>query len=544
MVRKVQLFSDLLNQFLEKDEDIVAAIVSDEDGLMIAGEKRKKIDMEIVSFLTAVVNPMIERIRHEFAFKKFGTANFDTEDYRLLFISIDESTTLSIVLDIMAEIDRISPYAYFLAEKVAQILLLEEGDNYILSFPDFDVEGICKPPSNRISNQIYESRVNNNESYRFKFIIIGDHEVGKTSLIRRFVDNAFLHDYRATIGLNIISHEFEAFNNRIGLMIWDIGAQRYFKRYRKTYYNGTQAAFIVFDLTSRESFENITYWHNELRDFIENEDLPIIIIGNKKDLEDQRMVSFEEGKSLAKDLSELSDYYKRSELSNYSDLSNISGSIKSKISYVETSALTGDNVEDAFKLLSYHFILRSKEIEEERLKNEIQKELNSIFDYKENLTLTFMSEDSMWNPGFQIINEIELKEDIREIDNKKNGNHRVYSNGIILELYNFDKYKLKDTDGVFCIFDGREIEHINPNWNEILIDILKSMKKSNIISVGIRVSEETNWSKLMNEFEITEIAEQKDISVLFFKIGNDYREDIINQLKTFLNTMKNLLLAY
>ncbi|MEJ2278398.1 MAG: GTP-binding protein [Candidatus Lokiarchaeota archaeon] len=544
MVRKVQLFSDLLNQFLEKDEDIVAAIVSDEDGLMIAGEKRKKIDMEIVSFLTAVVNPMIERIRHEFAFKKFGTANFDTEDYRLLFISIDESTTLSIVLDIMAEIDRISPYAYFLAEKVAQILLLEEGDNYILSFPDFDVEGICKPPSNRISNQIYESRVNNNESYRFKFIIIGDHEVGKTSLIRRFVDNAFLHDYRATIGLNIISHEFEAFNNRIGLMIWDIGAQRYFKRYRKTYYNGTQAAFIVFDLTSRESFENITYWHNELRDFIENEDLPIIIIGNKKDLEDQRMVSFEEGKSLAKDLSELSDYYKRSELSNYSDLSNISGSIKSKISYVETSALTGDNVEDAFKLLSYHFILRSKEIEEERLKNEIQKELNSIFDYKENLTLTFMSEDSMWNPGFQIINEIELKENIQEIDNKKNGNHRVYSNGLILELYNFNKYKLKDTDGVFCIFDGREIEHINPNWNEILIDILKSMKKSNIISVGIRVSEETNWSMLMNEFQITEIAEQKEISVLFFKIGNDYREDIINQLKTFLNTMKNLLLAY
>lgn len=544
MVRKVQLFSDLLNQFLEKDEDIVAAIVSDEDGLMIAGEKRKKIDMEIVSFLTAVVNPMIERIRHEFAFKKFGTANFDTEDYRLLFISIDESTTLSIVLDIMAEIDRISPYAYFLAEKVAQILLLEEGDNYILSFPDFDVEGICKPPSNRISNQIYESRVNNNESYRFKFIIIGDHEVGKTSLIRRFVDNAFLHDYRATIGLNIISHEFEAFNNRIGLMIWDIGAQRYFKRYRKTYYNGTQAAFIVFDLTSRESFENITYWHNELRDFIENEDLPIIIIGNKKDLEDQRMVSFEEGKSLAKDLSELSDYYKRSELSNYSDLSNISGSIKSKISYVETSALTGDNVEDAFKLLSYHFILRSKEIEEERLKNEIQKELNSIFDYKENLTLTFMSEDSMWNPGFQIINEIELKENIQEIDNKKNGNHRVYSNGLILELYNFNKYKLKDTDGVFCIFDGREKKHIKPSWNEILIDILKSMKKSNIISVGIRVSEETNWSMLMNEFQITEIAEQKEISVLFFKIGNDYREDIINQLKTFLNTMKNLLLAY
>jgi len=75
--------------------------------------------MEIISVLTTIIIPILERIREEFSFKKFGTASFDTDDHRLLFITIDEETILSLVLDTMASIDKISPYAYFLAEKSA-----------------------------------------------------------------------------------------------------------------------------------------------------------------------------------------------------------------------------------------------------------------------------------------------------------------------------------------------------------------------------------------------------------------------------------------
>ena len=273
MVKK-KLFENLFNNFLNQNTEVEAIIVSDKEGLVIAGEKRLNIDIEIVSFLTAVINPIIERVREEFAFKKFGTASIDTEEHRLLFILINEATTLSLVIKSMGSIDDIAPYAYFLAEKTAQILDADENELVEIFIPDFKFAGGICDSTERIKNIIYQSKVEQGGVYRFKFIVLGDHEVGKTSIIRRFVENSFLDKYRATIGLNILSHDFEAFGNKISIMLWDIGAQKFFKRYRKTYYNGAQAAFLVFDLTNRESFNNLTYWYNELMEFIEYKDAP------------------------------------------------------------------------------------------------------------------------------------------------------------------------------------------------------------------------------------------------------------------------------
>ena len=87
-VNRKQLFENLFNNFLNQNTEVEAIIVSDMDGFVIAGEKRMDIDIEIVSFLTAVINPIIERVREEFAFKKFGTASIDTEEHRLLFVLI------------------------------------------------------------------------------------------------------------------------------------------------------------------------------------------------------------------------------------------------------------------------------------------------------------------------------------------------------------------------------------------------------------------------------------------------------------------------
>ena len=124
-INKEQLFSELINNFLVVNEKVEAVIVSDQEGFVIAGEKREEIDLEIVSVLSSIVNPVLERLRNEFAFKKFGTASFDTEDYRLMFISVDENTTLSLVLNSLGSIDKISPYAFLLAEKTAQILSIQ-----------------------------------------------------------------------------------------------------------------------------------------------------------------------------------------------------------------------------------------------------------------------------------------------------------------------------------------------------------------------------------------------------------------------------------
>ncbi|MHA1293578.1 MAG: GTP-binding protein [Promethearchaeota archaeon] len=516
-INKEELFRALLNNFLEVNHEVEAVIVSDQDGLIIAGEKRKELDLEIVSVLTAVVNPILERIRNEFAFKKFGTASFDTDEYRLLFILIDENTTLSIVIGTMASIDKNSPSGYFLAEKCAQILTAEEGQKIQLTIPNFEYEG---QESGRLKDQIYQMHLDTGGLYRFKFIIIGDHEVGKTSLVRRFVEKRFSKDYRATIGLNILSHTIEFLGNEVNFSLWDIGAQQYFKRFRKTYYMGAQAAFIVFDLTNEQSYKNVKNWYNELNDFIGSKDLPIVIIGNKADLVKQRKISYHDGVKLANNLSEEGI---------------------SRISYIETSALTGENVQDAFGLISYHYIMKSKELEEKQLQDDLYEELNSIMKNRNKLTLIFFSESPYWSPGLQILTEIKKLGNYQKIINEREEKFYKYENGLILKNYLYDLIDVADADGVFCIFDARNKDYIDSKWKDIVIKIIDSIKENKVILIGIRIDlDRIDWSKLMEDFDVNDYLEKKMISLLFFKIGEEYRLEIYDQLKVMLNTIKNI----
>ena len=542
MIKK-QLFENLFNNFLNQNTEVEAIIVSDEEGFVIAGEKRLDIDIEIVSFLTAVINPIIERVRDEFSFKKFGTASIDTEEHRLLFVLINEATTLSLVIKSMGSIDDIAPYAYFLAEKTAQILDANETELVEISIPDFKFAGGICDSTDRMKNVIYQSKVEQGGIYRFKFIVIGDHEVGKTSIIRRFVEKSFINKYRATIGLNILSHDFEAFGNKISIMLWDIGAQKFFKRYRKTYYSGAQAAFIVFDLTDRESFNNVTYWHNELKEFIENKDLPIIIVGNKTDLAEERVITQDEGIQLATELSKLSGLAENTSLSEYSDLSDLSAS-QSRISYIETSAKTGNRIQDAFNLISYNFILRCEEKEQSLLKDKVLDEINSIIDVNKNLTLTFLNNSELWNPTLRILSEIKGLGKPSAIKDKKKQKQYEYSNGLVLKSYLFESYKVADSDGVICIFDARDRTSIDESWINLLSDIINNLKKNKVLSVGIRVSDEKIWSKLIESFKLDEQAEERLVSLLFFRILNDSLLDVYELLSASLNTIKNLSFSY
>ncbi|GAH56461.1 unnamed protein product, partial [marine sediment metagenome] len=186
-VNRKQLFDQILNNFLERFTDVEAIIVSDQEGFVIAGEKRKETEsnLELVSVLTTLINPVLERIRNEFAFKKFGTASFDTDEHRLLFITIDEERILSLIFNSMASVEKVAPYTYFLAEKTAQILNSGEDDILQLTIPDFDSE---TERHEKLKESICQSELDECASYNFKFVIIGNHEVGKTSLIRQFVE--------------------------------------------------------------------------------------------------------------------------------------------------------------------------------------------------------------------------------------------------------------------------------------------------------------------------------------------------------------------
>jgi small GTP-binding protein len=514
-VNRNKLFKELFNKFLEINLDVEAIIISDQEGLIIAGEKRKEINMEIVSVLTAVINPVLERIRNEFAFKKFGTASFDTEQYRLLFISIDENRILSLVLNSMASVEKISPYGFFLAEKTAQILTAEEGDLIQLSVPNFEYQ---VKDAVRLKNQIYQMQMEKGEEYRFKFVIIGDHEVGKTSIIRRFVENKFSTDYRATIGLNIVSHHFKFLGNDISVALWDIGAQKYFRRFRKTYYLGAQAAFLVFDLSNRESFNNVKDWFEEMKSFVQDEDLPIVLVGNKSDLTEKRIIHYDEGVNLANELS---------------------AKQKIKLSYIETSALNGDNIEDAFNLISYHYVMKSKDIEEERRSDILYNELQEVLAKKIVLTISFITESEFWNPGLQIITNINQLGDSFTIRDYEDEKIYQYTNGLILKEHRYSGIDISTSDGIFCIFDARDKDHIDPKWKPIILKIIKDSKKNSVISVGIRASEQTNWSQLIEELNVDDDLSPKEVlNILFFRIGDEYRLEVYDQLKVMFSAIK------
>jgi len=536
-------FAELLKSFLDKFKETEAIIISDQESFIIAGEKRKDVDMELVSFLTAIVNPILERIRSEFAFQKFGTATFDTDEHRLMFISVSNSITLSFVFEALASTDKLSPYAYFLAEKTAQFIEADENTILHLKLPSFDYD-LSLSPEKKVRGQLYRDQLATGGIYRFKFIIIGDHEVGKTSIIRRFVDNKFSVDYRATIGLNILPHKFEVFGNTVNLSLWDIGAQEYFKRYRKTYYNGAQAAFIVFDLSNRSSFENIYTWYNELKEFTNTADIPMIIIGNKNDLVEKRKINKEEAFELVKTLSELSEFSVESELSNFTNLADLAEGSGSKIVYIETSAKTGENIIDAFTLLSYHYILTSWKIEEERLKGTLIEVIQDILEDKDKLTISFLTEDILFSPGFQTLVNLESLGNYREIKNKKKEKIIQFDCGLILKNFSTDSFNVSDSDAVFCIFDNRGNTEIDAKWNDVVLKVIQKLPKSKVIIIGVRISEKNESLDLVSEFDVKDQAEKKQLSILFFNIGEDIKHEIYEQLDAMLISLKNQIYSY
>ncbi|MHA1291642.1 MAG: GTP-binding protein [Promethearchaeota archaeon] len=516
MSSRQELFNELFEDFLLKNSEIEAIIVSDKDGLVIAGDKREDIDMELVGVLTSVVNPVLEIIRNEFSFRKFGTAAFDTENYRLLFVSILEENTLSIVLNSMASVDRIAPYAYLLAEKCAQILTAKEGESIQVSIPTFEYG---TEHTERLKHQIYELKLDSGGIYRFKFIIIGEHEVGKTSLVRRFVDKQFSEDYRTTIGLNILTHEIDFFGNEIKLTLWDVGAQKYFKRFRKTYYLGAQAAFIVFDLTRRDTYDNVRIWYSELEEFVGNIDLPIVLVGNKSDLTEKRVVSYQDGVAMANELSALGT---------------------SRISYIETSAKSGVNVEDAFSLITYHYIMKSKDYEESELLKKLYSEIKSILDLKDQLKITFITENSYWSPGLQILTDINQLGKGTKIVDETDKLILSYENNLILENYIYKNFEIKNSDAVFCIFDARTTEKIKQEWIDIINKILENLTENSVLLIGIRVSEKTDYLKILEEFKIKEDLEKKIDSLIFFKMEEEYRQEVYDQLMTMLKSLDKI----
>jgi len=136
------------------------------------------------------------------------------------------------------------------------------------------------------------------EKLKFKLCVLGAASVGKTSLIHRFVEGFFRESYLATIGVAFLTKTINTTlrngkKAKIILQIWDIGGQSIFQSIRSNYIKGSQGAFILFDVTNKNSLIHIDDWINELTKALGIQDLkriPILVIGNKIDLDyDERL---------------------------------------------------------------------------------------------------------------------------------------------------------------------------------------------------------------------------------------------------------------
>jgi small GTP-binding protein len=154
----------------------------------------------------------------------------------------------------------------------------------------------------------------------YKFILIGSSGVGKTAILKRLVENSFTEDSQSTIGVEFDSTVLAINDRKVKLQIWDTAGQERFRSISKAYYRNAVGVILVFDITDRKSFDDLTSWLNDIRTLCDANAV-IQLIGNKADLKSQRVVTLTEAEAFAS---------------------------HQHMQYLEISARVGENVREAF----------------------------------------------------------------------------------------------------------------------------------------------------------------------------------------------------
>ena len=158
--------------------------------------------------------------------------------------------------------------------------------------------------------------------YIIKFITIGRNNVGKSCIIIQYTEDKFCENTKSTIGVDYKKKFIQKGKELIKLSIFDTAGQEKYSDLTKNFYKGTNGALLVYDITCRDSFNKLNFWLNDLKnnsDDIDN--LFIYLVGNKKDLEEKREVSYDEASEFA---------------------------YENNIPYIEVSAKTGENIDKLF----------------------------------------------------------------------------------------------------------------------------------------------------------------------------------------------------
>ena len=139
------------------------------------------------------------------------------------------------------------------------------------------------------------------EDYKIKIIVVGDSGVGKTNLINRFASDKFDTNSKATIGVEFVYKTLKINKEVIKVEVWDTAGQERYRAITSSYYKGAKGAIIVYDITNADSFNNVESWMNEVTKKGKT-DMQFLLVGNKKDLINDRKVTEQKGIDKAKEL--------------------------------------------------------------------------------------------------------------------------------------------------------------------------------------------------------------------------------------------------
>ena len=311
---KVSKLEELLDKLLKEAQNLLAALVVDLDGLIIARSSVKGFDEELIGAIMAILDQTINKIKR-YAETSFGSGTFDTNDFQLFYMELGNKVPAIFVLvaDHSNNIDKFIPYSYIVAEKISSIL---SNHDTPLQIPKLDNEGELILPAEEY-----------NKNNVRKITLVGSEAVGKTKLARMYCGANFKENgvYKPTIGIAILEKELQILKDyNLKLYIFDLGGARSFAKIRRFYYEYSDAVLILFDYSQSDNIAKIPDWIEELQHSLRNRAIPHILVGNKIDLAE----NLEDINMKAQNLA---DHY--------------------NIPFFETSAFTGEGIDELFTYL-------------------------------------------------------------------------------------------------------------------------------------------------------------------------------------------------
>ena len=178
--------------------------------------------------------------------------------------------------------------------------------------------------------------MNPDQDYEFliKLLIIGDSTVGKTNFVSKFIESKFNENYFASTGIDLKKTSIKIDGKNIKLQIWDTAGQEKYRSMTKNLFLKSQGIIAIYDITNESSFNNLKNWMTLIQEEC-NIGIPIIIVGNKIDLENKRVISKEKAMEFAK---------------------------SQNIDYIETSSKTGENIDKTIKMITEKVIQKADSV--------------------------------------------------------------------------------------------------------------------------------------------------------------------------------------